>query len=221
MPGHAPGLPCRAKSQLDGRPAPRRRRHPRRINVSYPMKDLPALISARFRAWHRTAMTCFEGVSEEQARWRPGGGPQCLLWQLWHIARWDDRFAAIVAERARGLRASIPVEEIWNRDSVRALWGWSDQLELGLRDAGTGVSEDGAAALPFPGIGEVIAYAEAAFKRVEDAVAALDPSVMHEPAGADTDTWAANALMYLEHLPEHVAVIQALRGMQGLPAIPD
>ena len=40
-------------------------------------------------------------------------------------------------------------------------------------------------------------------------------------ASADTETWAANALMYMEHLPAHVAVMQALRGMQGLPAIPD
>ncbi|GAC1617484.1 MAG: hypothetical protein NVS9B1_26840 [Candidatus Dormibacteraceae bacterium] len=166
-------------------------------------------------------MICFDGLSDEQARWRPGGGPQCLLWQLWHIARWGDRFASIVAERAPGLRAPISVEEIWNRDSVRALWEWSDELELGLRDAGTGVSEARAAALAFPTIDEVMAYAEAAFERVEVAVAALDPSVMHQPAAADTETWAANALMYLEHLPEHVAVIQALRGMQGLPAIPD
>ncbi len=185
------------------------------------MEELPELISARFHAWHGTAMRCFEGVNDEQARWRLEKGPQCLLWQLWHIARWDDRFASIVAEQAVGLRASIPVLEIWYANSIRNLWGWPEALELGRREAGTGVSEAGSASLPFPSIRDVTSYAVAAFQRVEDAVAALDPTSMHQPAGADTDTWAANAVQYLEHLPEHVAVMAALRGMQGLPAFPD
>ncbi|TMC35640.1 MAG: DinB family protein [Chloroflexi bacterium] len=50
--------------------------------------DLPAELAARFGEWHKRAIDCFVGVTEEAAVWRPARGPQSLLWQLWHIARW-------------------------------------------------------------------------------------------------------------------------------------
>lgn len=37
----------------------------------------------------------------------------------------------------------------------------------------------------------------------------------------DTDSWATNALMYLEHLPEHISVMEVLRSLQGLSPLPD
>jgi len=64
-------------------------------------------------------------------------------------------------------------------------------------------------------------YARAAFQHVELAVASLDPETMGEMRPRDTDTWATNALMYLEHLPEHIAVMEVLRSLQGMPSLPD
>lgn len=183
------------------------------------METLPEVIASRFQAWHTTALRCIEGVSESEARWRPERGPQCLLWQLWHIARWDDRFAQIVAERATGLRGDIAPEQVWERDAVRVLWSWTPELDLGVRDAGTGLAEEQAAALPFPRVDAVRDYARRAFERVETAIGALDPAAMHLPAGEDTESWAANALQYLEHVPEHVAVMQVLRRLQDLPEL--
>jgi hypothetical protein len=144
-----------------------------------------------------------------------------LLWQLWHIARWDDRFAQIIAERATGLRSEIARQQVWERVSIRERWGWRPDLELGFREAGTGLTEEQAAALPFPVLGVVRDYAATAFAYVETAVAALDPSAMERPAGQDTETWTANALQYLEHVPEHVAAMKVLRDLQGLPPLED
>ena len=178
-------------------------------------------MAARFQAWHSKAIDCFTGVGEEAAAWRPASGPQSLLWQLWHIARWDDRFARIIAERGARLRTEVPKAEIWLQDSVATRWGWPADLKLGQGNAGTGLNFEQNAALDFPGIQPVVDYARAAFGRVELAVASLDSAALGELPTNDTDTWATNVLMYLEHLPEHIAVMEALRGMQGLPSLPD
>jgi hypothetical protein len=143
------------------------------------------------------------------------------VWQLWHVARWDDRFAQIIAERAIGLRAEISREQVWDRESIRKRWGWGPDLELGRRDAGTGLTEKQAAALPFPVLDVVRDYAKKAFDSVEAAVAALDPGAMDQPAGQDTESWTANALQYLEHVPEHVAAMKVLRELQDLPTLDD
>ena len=186
------------------------------------MADLPAELAARFGEWHKRAIDCFAGVTEEAAAWRPARGPQSLLWQLWHIARWDDRFAWIIADRAPGLRNDVPKVEIRLRDSVARRWGWPADLKRGVADAaGTGLSYDENAALLFPGIQPVIDYARLAFQHVELAVASLDPNSMGEFPRNDTDTWATNAVMYLEHLPEHIAVMEVLRALQGIPPLPD
>jgi hypothetical protein len=185
------------------------------------MKTLPEEIASRFHAWHTTAIRCMEGVTEIQARWRPARGPQCLVWQLWHVARWDDRFAQIIAERATGLRTGISREQVWDRESIRARWGWKPDLDLGRRDAGTGLTEEQAAALVFPTVDVVRDYAKRAFDYAESAVGALDPGAMEQLAGDDTESWTANALVYLEHVPEHVAAMKVLRELQALPTLDD
>jgi len=181
------------------------------------MDTLSGVIAVRFRAWHTAALRCVEDVTDAQARWRPARGPQSMTWQLWHIARWDDRFAQIIAERAPSLEHDVPREQVWARENVRVRWGWND-VELGRRETGTDLTDAQAAALPFPALELVREYATRAFEHVESAVAALPPGVMLEPAADDSETWAANALQYLEHLPEHVAALNALRAWQELPA---
>jgi hypothetical protein len=117
----------------------------------------------------------------------------------------------------------VPKHEIWLRDSVAANWGWPADLQLGGGNAGTGLSREQNTALVFPGIQPVVDYSRAAFQHVELAVASLDPATMGEiPSRAkDTDSWATNALMYLEHLPEHISVMEVLRSLQGLSSLPD
>jgi hypothetical protein len=178
---------------------------------------LPVVIAARFHAWHTAALRCVDDVTDAQARWRPERGPQSLMWQLWHIARWDDRFAQIISEQASSRAQDLPRDQVWTRGNVRDRWGWTG-IELGRRDAGTDLTDQQAAALPFPTLELVREYATQAFGYVESAVAALAPDAMLEPAGADVESWAANALQYLEHLPEHVAAMNALRAWQELPA---
>ena len=181
------------------------------------MDTLSVVIAARFHTWHTAALRCVEDVTDAQALWRPARGPQSMIWQLWHIARWDDRFAQIIAERAPSLEHDVPREQVWAGDDLRVRWGWSD-VELGQREAGTGLTDEQAAALPFPALARVREYATRAFDHVESAVLALPPSVMLEKPAEDFETWAANALQYLEHLPEHVALMSALRAWQELPA---
>src|SRR5213076_3387962 len=131
-----------------------------RPRLASEVADLPAELAARFGEWQKRAIDCFAGVTEEAAAWRPARGPQSLLWQLWHIARWDDRFAWIIADRAPGLRNAVPKVEIWLQDSVARRWGWPVDLKPGVSAAaGTGLSFDENAALLFPGIQPVIDYA--------------------------------------------------------------
>ena len=105
------------------------------------------------------ACDSMRGTDRSQMRRRCPGYPGSVAaaarstvsaWQLWHIARWDDRFAQIIAELATGLRTEIAREQVWERASIREQWGWGPNLELGRREAGTGLTEEQAAALPFP-----------------------------------------------------------------------
>jgi hypothetical protein len=116
----------------------------------------------------------------------------------------------------------VPKVEIWLRDSVAERWGWPADLKLGVANvAGTGMSFEENAALRFPGIQPVIDYAHLAFEHVELAVASLDPESLGKFPQNDSDTWATNAVTYLEHLPEHVAVMEVLRALRGLPPLAD
>lgn len=154
------------------------------------MGTLPEALASRFRAWHDTALACVADVTDGQARWRPERGPQCLAWPLWHIARWDDRFAQIIAQRATHLHREIPREQVCDRDGVRAGWGWPSELATGLQDAGTGLTEQQAALRPFPSLDAVRSYARQALSSVESAVAALDPGMMHQPVSGDHEKLA-------------------------------
>lgn len=186
------------------------------------MSSWSELLAARHRGGHDLILGAIADLADEELRRRPGAGPQSIGWQVWHVARWQDRFASILASRSPALAGAVPVEEVWSRQAVAVRWGWTRSLALGDGDAGTGLDDDAAAGLPLPGREELIEYAANVFAYAEEAVARLDEATLLEPLPqAEGQTYADLVLGFAEHTYEHVGTIYAVRGALGLRGAPD
>jgi hypothetical protein len=48
-----------------------------------------------------------------------------VAWQVWHIARWDDRYAEILVEKTPELASGFgPPEQIWAAESLAKQWAY-------------------------------------------------------------------------------------------------
>ena len=63
-------------------------------------------------------------------------------WQLWHTARWDDRFAEILLEKLPELAQEHgAARQLWTKKSFGERWGLTAGA-LGLRDTGTDMKDE-------------------------------------------------------------------------------
>jgi len=140
-----------------------------------------------------------------------------VAWQVWHIARWDDRFAEIVIDKTPDLAGRFgPPGQIWARESLAKQWGLPIG-QMGRRDTGTGMDDEPADALRLPGKAVVLDYAQRVFAHLQAVLKAMpDDSLFAVMADdPDGDSYADNIMIYLDHVERHLGMIEALRGLQG------
>jgi hypothetical protein len=67
-----------------------------------------------------------------------------VAWQVWHIARWDDRYAEILVEKTPELADRFgPPQQIWAAESLAKQWGLPIG-HMGRRDTGTEMDDESA-----------------------------------------------------------------------------
>jgi hypothetical protein len=84
------------------------------------------------------------------------------------------------------------------------------------------MSDQAAEEIQFPDQKEVVGYARLAFAFAEEAISLVpDDQLLAAPkVDPDGDTKLDNVLIYLEHLSRHLGLMEAIRGLQGSPALP-
>jgi hypothetical protein len=96
-----------------------------------------------------------------------------VAWQVWHIARWDDRYAEILVEKTPELADRFgPPEQIWAAESLAKQWGLPIG-HMGRRDTGTEMDDESADALRLPETAVVVDYARRVFARLQGVINAL------------------------------------------------
>jgi hypothetical protein len=175
-----------------------------------------SLLAKHYAIAHDRVIESAEQTDEGQFTKSMGTRVHSVAWQVWHIARWDDRFAQIMIEKTRELTGRFGQGEIWARESLAKQWGLPVG-QMGQSDTGTGMDDEQADALRLPGKALVLDYAGRVFAHLQAVLKAMPDASLFTamPDDPDGDTYADNIVIYLDHVQRHLGMIEALRGLQG------
>lgn len=195
----------------------------RRIRPAASARGTTELLARHYVKCHESALRLASGLSEEQFQWRPATGPQSIGWNLWHVARWDDFLAEVLVARTSALSNIGPPKQVWKSRSLATHWGLH-RNKLGIEDAGTGLDDSEAAAIAMPGKDVVVGYVTEAFGHLDRVLGEMADSLLPEilpgallfPSQLRQDTYGDNIVIWLKHAWEHLGMMEALKGMQGL-----
>jgi hypothetical protein len=141
-----------------------------------------------------------------------------IAWQLWHAARWEDRFAEILLEKLPELTVRHgPARQIWNIESIGQRWGLP-VTRMGFRDTGTKMADEAAEQMRLPKKPEIVDYAQRAFAFADDVVGSLTGELllMELPGDPDHDSVGQNLMHWLDHVNRHLGMMEAMKGQLGL-----
>ena len=126
-----------------------------------PTESLTRLLVANYALAHERTLKVVSDLTDEQFAKPLHPSVHSIGWQLWHVARWDDRFAEILLENLPALaREHGAAGQVWKSDSIGERWGFPVGT-LGLRDTGTDMKDEDADQLTLPAKSEVVDYAGA------------------------------------------------------------
>jgi len=177
-----------------------------------------ALLARNYAVAHARVLKVVEELSPEQFERSLHPSVHSIGWQVWHIARWEDRFAEILLEKLPSLTTSDGrSHQVWMDSSLAESWGLPVG-KMGVRDTGTSMSDEDAAGMRLPAKAEVVRYANLVFARVDELVRSLTDGVLLAalPGDPDGDTTGENVVIYMEHVSRHLGMIEAMKGQLGL-----
>lgn len=180
-------------------------------------EDALRLLVKNYAIAHGRVIESGEATDDRQFAKSVGTRVHSVAWQVWHIARWDDRYAEILVEKTPELASRFgPAQQIWAAESLAKHWGLPIG-QMGRRDTGTEMDDEAADALRLPDKSLVIDYARRVFARLQTILKALPEARVFTPIAddPDNDTYAHNTMLYLDHVQRHLGMIEALRGLQG------
>lgn len=167
---------------------------------------------------HERSLKVVDDLTDEQFAKPVHPSVHSIGWQLWHTARWEDRFAEILLDRLPDLAAKHgPARQLWNSESIGERWGLP-AATMGYRDTGTSMDEGAAEHMRLPPKAEVVDYARRAFVFVDEVCGSLgDEQLLTELSGdPDHDSVGQNLMIYLEHVSRHLGTMEAMKGQLGL-----
>lgn len=167
---------------------------------------------------HERTLKLVEDLTDEQFSKPLHPSVHSIGWQLWHIARWDDRFAEILLENLPALaREHGPARQVWKSESIGERWGFPVGT-LGLRDTGTDMKDEDADQLRLPAKSEVVDYARRAFAFADKVTGSLTDELilMESPRDPDHESVGQNVMYWIDHVNRHLGMMEAMKGQQGL-----
>ena len=165
---------------------------------------------------HKLILGLAEGLTDEQILWKPEGYNNSIGFNLWHIARWSDNLIAEILKEFPDLALDLGEKtEIWEQESLAQKWGLPPVLYPG----GTGLSDEAADGLIFPGKHEMLIYLRKTFTRTEEFIEKLDArysagdSISEEALHKTLTDTRWNLYYYLMHHCRHLGMMEALKGL--------
>jgi DinB family protein len=176
------------------------------------------LLVANYALAHERTLKLVGDLTDEQFAKPLHPSVHSIGWQLWHIARWDDRLAEILLTNLPELasRHGAP-RQLWTSESIGERWGFPAG-KLGLRDTGTDMKDEDAAHLTLPGKSEVVDYARRAFAFADEVAGSLTDELilMESPRDPDHESVGQNVMYWIDHVNRHLGMMEAMKGQQGL-----
>ena len=118
-----------------------------------------SLLVKNYAIAHGRVIESAERTEEAEFAKSMGKRVHSVAWQVWHIARWDDRFAELMVEKTTDLaRRFGPPSQIWASESLAKQWSLPIG-HMGRRDTGTEMDDESADALRLPEKALVLDYA--------------------------------------------------------------
>ena len=165
---------------------------------------------------HKLILGLAESLTDEQILWKPEGYNNSIGFNLWHIARWSDNLVAEILKEFPDLDLELGEKtEIWEQESLAQKWGLPPVLYPG----GTGLSDEAADGLTFPGKDEMLIYLRKTFTRTEEFIEKLDArysaadSISDEALHKTITDIRWNLYYYLMHHCRHLGMMEALKGL--------
>jgi uncharacterized damage-inducible protein DinB len=181
-------------------------------------ESLTRLLVWNYALAHERTLKLVEDLTDEQFAKPLHPSVHSIGWQLWHIARWDDRFAEILLENLPQLaREHGAARQVWNSESIGERWGFPVGT-LGLRDTGTNMKDQDADQLTLPGRSQVVDYAHRAFAFADKVTGSLTDELllMESPRDPDHESVGQNVMYWIDHVNRHLGMMEAMKGQLGL-----
>jgi DinB superfamily len=156
----------------------------------------------------RLLIEAVAGLSDEQVNLRPGGTLPSIAFHVWHSARWADYDCEAYGD----------VNQVWLSEGFAERWKLHG-IDASDGGTGTGLGDEQTAALQLPGRDELLAYASAAFRLLQETVAGLDDVQLASKVDARDGTHRsvqALLFMHLTHVNRHLGMVEAIKGLQGM-----
>ena len=150
----------------------------------------------------RLVASC-EGLTDAEARWRPGPSANCIGFLLWHVARAEDGLSS----------GELGEETLWADGASGTAWhercGHPVETPAVLGDRQVALD------LAIPELGLLRDYQKAAAERVSRLVAGLSPEDLDQPSLGWRGMEVSVVVRHLAtHKNNHHGQIDLLRGLQ-------
>lgn len=143
-----------------------------------------------------------QGLSREEAAWRPASGCNSIGLILFHMARTEDSLIQGLLQKT---------ELIWDAEK------WHDQLGMAREEAGSHYTVDQVNAFKVPDLSKLLAYYEAVRAKTKEKLRSMPVEAFDEkitfPHVGEMTIGAFFAFM-ISHTAEHIGQISYLRGLQ-------
>jgi hypothetical protein len=176
------------------------------------------LLLRNYALAHERTLKLVDELSDEQFSRPLHPSVHSIGWQLWHIARWEDRFAEILLEKLPDLAERHgAARQLWTSESIDERWGLAAGT-LGLRDTGTDMEAEAADQVRLPEKAEVVDYARRAFAFADEVAGSLTDQLLliELPGDPDHESFGQNLMYWLDHVNRHLGMMEAMKGQQGL-----
>jgi len=146
-----------------------------------------------------------EGLTPAEVRWQPTLHTNHIAWQVWHMARVEDRW---ISKHLKG------TTQVWVSD------GWADRFGMESESLGFGHSMEEVRAMPDISLTDLMAYFDAVrvvtLRWLEQAKDAdLSKEYPHPRKGTINGAWIVGHILVEES--QHTGQVAMIRGMMRGP----